>query len=656
MLVKRLPLLLLCLGALALPAAAQAESFVGSFGSFGSGDGQFASPRGLAVTDNNGAQAEEHVLAVDFNNHRIQRFDRDGNYLSQFGGLGSGDGQFNGPKGLDVDSQGNIWVADFYNYQFQKFNNDGVLLARYNGDPGEGGGQGTGPGQFTNEGAARGIQGLAIDSLDNVWIADSSQRRIQKFSSNGVFLASYNFEDAGENSDWDPHTLQFDAQDNLWVGNSAQLQIEKFSTSPLGITKITEFGTGPGVCGYQFKTAGTPYPLGNGDVVYVADLQNNRLKKYATYNGGEYVLVNMFGRNGGDGTGGTAPTEFRGVAGITASANNNTVYVSEAFGNRIDILRNNTEVGDTPVPFPPMYVCPPKATTIEPSIVRSSEATLEGLVNPEGDPANYRFEYGTDGALNNSSAFRSAGDDIGDQSFSLNLQGLKPSTTYSYRIVANRDSGDPQNGETLTFTTAPAQETPPSDRDGDGIGDSSDNCVDIANPDQKDTNDDGRGDACDLPAPAVALQGREKKFFHEDRFLRVRATCEFERSPEPSTLENNCRGILNAYVRIPRLFSTRLREARSCRRRFEDGSARQERCLRAARRDSVTFRFQQREVGLDAQSTIYRLRLAKPTQTERLNAALAKRPEGIGVRVNAFASNGSGFVDLTSNVYRLYAR
>lgn len=51
--------------------------------------------------------------------------------------------------------------------------------------------------------------------------------------------------------------------------------------------------------------------------------------------------------------------------------------------------------------------------------------------------------------------------------------------------------------------SASETQQPPSDRDGDGIIDGSDNCPDNSNPDQADSDGDGLGDACDEPEPQL---------------------------------------------------------------------------------------------------------------------------------------------------------
>jgi hypothetical protein len=55
------------------------------------------------------------------NNHRIQKFSSEGDFISSFGSEGEGDGQFIEPEGVDVDSEGNIYVVDTGNSRIQVF-------------------------------------------------------------------------------------------------------------------------------------------------------------------------------------------------------------------------------------------------------------------------------------------------------------------------------------------------------------------------------------------------------------------------------------------------------------------------------------------------------------------------------------------------------
>lgn len=52
-----------------------------------------------------------NILVVDSGNHRILRFSNTGGYIDQWGSLGSGNGQFNFPVGVAVDTAGNVFVA-----------------------------------------------------------------------------------------------------------------------------------------------------------------------------------------------------------------------------------------------------------------------------------------------------------------------------------------------------------------------------------------------------------------------------------------------------------------------------------------------------------------------------------------------------------------
>jgi hypothetical protein len=100
-------------------------TFVGIFadtGEEGSGDGEFARPRGITVLGSSG-----EVAVVDQRNHRVQIFDSEGKYKRQFGTEGEEDGQLFYPAGLVSDAHGNLLVVDRTN-RMQVFSPEGKHL------------------------------------------------------------------------------------------------------------------------------------------------------------------------------------------------------------------------------------------------------------------------------------------------------------------------------------------------------------------------------------------------------------------------------------------------------------------------------------------------------------------------------------------------
>ena len=91
----------------------------------------------------------------------VSEYNTSGTLLSSFGSAGSGNGQFNAPSGIAIDSSGNFWVLDSGNSRVQKFNSSGVYQSQF-------GSSGSGNGQFTflssNGHGAVGPFGIAISS------------------------------------------------------------------------------------------------------------------------------------------------------------------------------------------------------------------------------------------------------------------------------------------------------------------------------------------------------------------------------------------------------------------------------------------------------------------------------------------------------------
>ena len=87
-------------------------TFVKTFGTNGTGDGQFNKPRGLAIS------SENEVFVSEDGNHRVQVFDANGTFLRKWGSQGNLDGQLNQPLSLDVDNGGCLCIAISTEYQY----------------------------------------------------------------------------------------------------------------------------------------------------------------------------------------------------------------------------------------------------------------------------------------------------------------------------------------------------------------------------------------------------------------------------------------------------------------------------------------------------------------------------------------------------------
>jgi len=151
--------------------------FIMSWGSFGNGDGQFYFPRGVAVD-----QADGFVYVVDMGNHRIQKFDTSTNVLPQllakWGGsaepghasspLAQEAGQLRSPWGITVDGAGDVYVTDTGNHRIEKFDKEGNFITQW-------GGFGNGKGQFNFP------YGIAVDVRGSVFVVDSGNTRVEQF-------------------------------------------------------------------------------------------------------------------------------------------------------------------------------------------------------------------------------------------------------------------------------------------------------------------------------------------------------------------------------------------------------------------------------------------------------------------------------------------
>jgi DNA-binding beta-propeller fold protein YncE len=95
-------------------------AFITKWGTYGTGDGQFNSPTGVGVGILGNVYVTDADLASAYN-HRVQWFSSTGGFLGKWGTYGTGDGQFNGPWRVAVDELGYVYVTDWYNNRIQRF-------------------------------------------------------------------------------------------------------------------------------------------------------------------------------------------------------------------------------------------------------------------------------------------------------------------------------------------------------------------------------------------------------------------------------------------------------------------------------------------------------------------------------------------------------
>ncbi len=171
-------------------------TFIDSFGSPGSGAGQFQTPVGVAVRQANG-----HIYVADSGNARVQKFNAKGEFSAAWGwgvadgvaqsevctstcqaGIpGSGPGQFSNPRSIAVGnasgpSMGKVFVGDWGNNTVLKFDANGEFLGSIDGSN-------TPQGQFVN------LRGVAVDQDGHLWVVDGAN--VNEFSPTGPFLQQW---------------------------------------------------------------------------------------------------------------------------------------------------------------------------------------------------------------------------------------------------------------------------------------------------------------------------------------------------------------------------------------------------------------------------------------------------------------------------------
>lgn len=219
-----------------------------SWGSCGSGDGQFNAPQDIAI------DSQGDIYVLDRNNYRIQKFSASGTFITKWGVNGTGNGEFSVPHNLLVDHSDNIFVSD--NNRVQKFTGTGTYLAQW-------GSFGSGDGQFNY------ADTMAVDGSNNIYVTDRGNYRVQKFSNTGTFLTKWGTNGTGNS--------QFGGFGGIAIDNDNTVYVSDNTAS--GRTQT--FTTGGSYIG-QWSGYGSHIVPDNNGHLYLVDVDQGRIRKVTT--------------------------------------------------------------------------------------------------------------------------------------------------------------------------------------------------------------------------------------------------------------------------------------------------------------------------------------------------------------------------------------
>lgn len=416
------------------PAAALSSPFyVSQWGTIGSGDGQFHGPFAVAV-DPGG-----NVYVVDRENDRVQRFTGDGTYLTQWGTGGSANGQFDFAGGVAVDSAGDVYVADQSNQRVQKFTADGTFLMKW-------GSFGTGNGQFSYP------DGIAVDGDGLVYVADSYNHRIQRFTDTGTYVDQWGGQGSGNGQFEYPRAVAVDAEGNVYVTDSGSNRVQKFAADG---TYLDQWSTG---------TESNPYgvtvdPLGS--VLVVG--RDSQMVQLFTPDG--TLLTEWGGQGTGDG-------QFRSPQGVATDADG-AIFVTDfdndrvqKFGparqpdGRIKLGRSGTLKGDD------VYNTTGQGQTRRASVAAGATATYFVSIENESPFPDAMRLRGTRGTTRYRIKYTKNGDGITGAvtSGTYTTPVLDPGATFTVKVQVTALAGAPR-GSSITGTLLTKSDSDTSARD-----------------------------------------------------------------------------------------------------------------------------------------------------------------------------------------------
>lgn len=180
---------------------------LGTWNEAGTDRNRFGTPQDVAFLPDGSV-----FVADGIDNARVVKFDKNGNYLLEWGTKGSADGQFNVVHAVATDKNNRVYVADRGNDRIQVFDEFGKHLATWPNL------------NFPNH--------IVITEDQEVWVADNQPVRMIKFDTNGNRLHSWDLDGRGPGQIAELHQFSIDAHGNWYGADNILGRSQKFVPKP----------------------------------------------------------------------------------------------------------------------------------------------------------------------------------------------------------------------------------------------------------------------------------------------------------------------------------------------------------------------------------------------------------------------------------------
>ena len=245
---------------------------------------------------------------------------------------------FNSPIAVTTASNGITYVIDDFSPCIRKISADGLTVTTFAGD-----GNSANTGYIDDQGTAARFnspKGMVLDSSGNIYVADTYNNRIRKVTSTGVVTTvagdgTYGYLDGqGTAAKFAyPWGIAIDSSNNLYIADKGNSRIRKISASG-AVTTVAGYilsGYADGAASVaRFKNPQAIAVDSSNGTVYVADTANNRIRKITS----DGTVSTLAGSTAGNLDGQGTAAQFYSPAGIIIDSSGNLI-VSDYFNNVI---------------------------------------------------------------------------------------------------------------------------------------------------------------------------------------------------------------------------------------------------------------------------------------------------------------------------------